>query len=107
MPAEARGPGPHGATLPGHLVAEQKPDGLCRIPFARPDLVMLQSRQGADLTPAPRDIAAAAASSLGEGVLRGGFAAQSDTSRTDRRAPVLCSRAARRTGRSGGCAGAL
>jgi ATP-dependent DNA ligase len=46
--------------LPGHLVPEQKPDGFRCILFARRGLVLVQSRQGADLTPAFPDIAAAA-----------------------------------------------
>ncbi|MGW2891841.1 hypothetical protein ACWDDN_42365 [Streptomyces griseoruber] len=60
MLAETRRAWPRDGTLPGHLVAEQKPDGFRYILFARPDLVMVQSRRGADLTSALPDIAAAA-----------------------------------------------
>ncbi|WP_435218005.1 hypothetical protein [Streptomyces sp. bgisy034] len=50
---------PEGA-LPGGLVFEQKPDGFRAIVFASSSHVMVQSRQGADLTPAFPDLAAAA-----------------------------------------------
>ncbi|MEV8597624.1 ATP-dependent DNA ligase [Streptomyces sp. NPDC052012] len=51
---------PEGA-LPGGLAMEQKADGFRAIVFAQPDRVLVQSRRGADLTPAFPDIAAAAA----------------------------------------------
>ena len=60
MLATARRQLPPDGTLPGQWVAEQKPDGFRAILFARPGLVMVQSRQGADLTSAFPDIAAAA-----------------------------------------------
>ncbi|MFD5742594.1 hypothetical protein ACFXJM_37730 [Streptomyces massasporeus] len=67
-------PGGHGrpnGALPGHLVAEQKPDGFRAVLFARPGLVMVQSRQGADLTPAFPEISAAA-TNLGEALVLDG-----------------------------------
>ncbi|QMV12126.1 ATP-dependent DNA ligase [Streptomyces lincolnensis] len=60
MLAEARRQLPPDEALPQDWVAEQKPDGFRAILFARPGFVMLQSRQGADLTGAFPDIAAAA-----------------------------------------------
>lgn len=60
MLAEARRQLPPADALPGGIVAEQKPDGFRAIVFARSDLVMVQSRQGTDLTPAFPDIARAA-----------------------------------------------
>ncbi|MGW0582664.1 ATP-dependent DNA ligase [Streptomyces sp. NPDC002920] len=60
MLAEARRELPPDRALPGHLVAEQKPDGFRAVLFARGDRVMLQSRNGADLTDAFPEIAAAA-----------------------------------------------
>ncbi|MFE3169224.1 ATP-dependent DNA ligase [Streptomyces sp. NPDC059224] len=68
MLAGARRELPRDGTLPGHLVAEQKLDGFRTLLFARPGLVMLQSRNGADLTPAFPEISAAA-SALGEGLV--------------------------------------
>lgn len=65
MLAEAWRGLPPDEALPGGWVAEQKPDGFRVIVFARPGRVMVQSRQGADLTAAFCDIAAAAAG-LGE-----------------------------------------
>lgn len=46
--------------MPQNWTAEQKADGFRAILFARPGLVMLQSRRGADVTGAFPDIAAAA-----------------------------------------------
>ncbi|MGW8700113.1 ATP-dependent DNA ligase [Streptomyces eurythermus] len=60
MLAEARWQLPPANALPGGIVAEQKPDGFRAIVFARRDLVMVQSRQGADLSRAFPDIARAA-----------------------------------------------
>lgn len=60
MLAEARRQLPPDEALPRNWFAEQKPDGFRAILFARPGLVMVQSRQGADLTSAFPDIAAAA-----------------------------------------------
>ncbi|MFE6523738.1 hypothetical protein [Streptomyces sp. NPDC057794] len=60
MLAEARRQLPPDQALPRDWTAEQKPDGFRVILFARPGLVVLQSRQGADLTGAFPDIAAAA-----------------------------------------------
>ncbi|MDX2514571.1 MULTISPECIES: ATP-dependent DNA ligase [Streptomyces] len=60
MLAEARRQLPPDGALPGEWIAEQKADGFRAILFARPGLVMVQSRQGADLTPAFPEIAAAA-----------------------------------------------
>ncbi|MGW7662952.1 ATP-dependent DNA ligase [Streptomyces sp. NPDC054756] len=60
MLAEARRALPPDRLLPGHLVAEQKPDGFRAVLFARPGLVMVQSRRGTDLTPAFPEIATAA-----------------------------------------------
>lgn len=71
MLAEARRELPRDGLLPGRLVAEQKPDGFRAVLFARPGMVMLQSRNGADLTPAFPEIAAAA-SALGEGLVLDG-----------------------------------
>ncbi|MFJ1607030.1 ATP-dependent DNA ligase [Streptomyces sp. NPDC088253] len=65
MLAEAHRALPADNTLPGYLVAEQKPDGFRAVLFARVGQVMLQSRHGRDLTPAFPEIAAAA-SVLGE-----------------------------------------
>ncbi|MER7496364.1 ATP-dependent DNA ligase [Streptomyces pharetrae] len=61
MLAEARRELPPDGALPGGLVMEAKSDGFRALLFARPDGVLVQSRQGADLTPAFPDIAAAAA----------------------------------------------
>ncbi|MEU0030722.1 ATP-dependent DNA ligase [Streptomyces sp. NPDC006335] len=61
MLAEAWRELPSDRALPGRLVAEQKPDGFRAVLFARGDRVMLQSRNGADLTPAFPEIAAASA----------------------------------------------
>ncbi|MFF9090816.1 ATP-dependent DNA ligase [Streptomyces sp. NPDC014991] len=71
MLAEARRQLPPDAALPRNWVAEQKPDGFRAILFARPDLVMLQSRQGANLIGAFPDIAAAAGE-LGEALVLDG-----------------------------------
>lgn len=71
MLAEARRELPREGLLPGSMVAEQKPDGFRALLFARPGLVMLQSRNGADLTLAFPEIAAAA-SALGEGLVLDG-----------------------------------
>lgn len=60
MLAEARRQLPPEQALPRNWTAEQKADGFRVILFARPGLIMLQSRQGADLTGAFPDIAAAA-----------------------------------------------
>ncbi|PWI15979.1 ATP-dependent DNA ligase [Streptomyces sp. Act143] len=60
MLAEARRELPSGRALPGRLVAEQKPDGYRAVLFAHTGKVMLHSRNGADLTPAFPEIAAAA-----------------------------------------------
>jgi hypothetical protein len=51
---------PDGA-LPDGLIGEQKAGGFRAVVFARPDQVLIQSRQGGDLTPAFRDIASVAA----------------------------------------------
>lgn len=59
MLAEARRQLPPDGALPGGLVMEAKSDGFRSLVFARPDGVMVQSRRGADLTPAFPDIAAA------------------------------------------------
>ncbi|MEU0942425.1 ATP-dependent DNA ligase [Streptomyces canus] len=61
MLAEARRELPSDGALPGRLVAEQKPDGFRAVLFARGDSVMLQSRNGTDLTPAFPEIATASA----------------------------------------------
>ncbi|MFI9149499.1 ATP-dependent DNA ligase [Streptomyces sp. NPDC053367] len=61
MLAEARRELPPDGSLPGGLVMEAKSDGFRALLFARPDGVLVQSRQGADLTSAFPDIAAAAA----------------------------------------------
>ncbi|WP_318275390.1 ATP-dependent DNA ligase [Streptomyces pharetrae] len=61
MLAEARRELPPDGALPGGLVMEAKSDGFRALLFARPDGVLVQSRQGADLTPAFPDIAAAGA----------------------------------------------
>jgi ATP-dependent DNA ligase len=50
MLAEARRELPPDGALPGQLIMEAKPDGIRSILFARPGLVMVQSRQGGDLT---------------------------------------------------------
>ncbi|WP_224338898.1 ATP-dependent DNA ligase [Streptomyces olivaceus] len=71
MLAEARRELPRDGVLPGHLVAEQKPDGFRAALFARPGLVMLQSRHGADLSSAFPEIIASA-SALGEGLVLDG-----------------------------------
>ncbi|MFE0887938.1 ATP-dependent DNA ligase [Streptomyces rochei] len=59
MLAEARSELPHATALPGGLAFEQKPDGYRAILFAGRDGVYLQSRNGADLTGAFPEIAAA------------------------------------------------
>lgn len=59
MLAEARSELPRATALPGGLVFEQKPDGYRAILFAGQDGVYLQSRNGADLTGAFPEIAAA------------------------------------------------
>ncbi|MFJ9671293.1 ATP-dependent DNA ligase [Streptomyces sp. NPDC101221] len=59
MLAEARSELPHETALPGGLAYEQKPDGYRAILFAGRDGVYLQSRNGAQLTEAFPDIAAA------------------------------------------------
>lgn len=59
MLAEARSELPRATALPGGLVFEQKPDGYRAILFAGRDGVYLQSRNGADLTGAFPEIAAA------------------------------------------------
>lgn len=61
MLAESRRELPPDGALPGDLVMEAKSDGFRALLFARPGAVMVQSRQGADLTSAFPDIAAAAA----------------------------------------------
>ncbi|MGW0188190.1 ATP-dependent DNA ligase [Streptomyces sp. NPDC003362] len=61
MLAEARRVLPPDGALPGGLVMEPKADGFRALLFARPAGVMVQSRQGADLTPVFPDLAAAAA----------------------------------------------
>ncbi|MFE6993553.1 ATP-dependent DNA ligase, partial [Streptomyces pharetrae] len=61
MLAEARRELPPEGALPGGLVMEVKSDGFRALLFPRPDGVLVQSRQGADLTPAFPDIAAAVA----------------------------------------------
>ncbi len=71
MLAEARRELPDDRALPGHLVAEQKPDGFRTELFARTGKVTLQSRNGADLTSAFPEIAAAA-SALGEDLVLDG-----------------------------------
>lgn len=71
MLAEARRQLPQDEALPRDSVAEQKPDGFRAVLFARPGLVMLQSCQGADLTGAFPDIAAAA-TELGEALVLDG-----------------------------------
>ncbi|WP_307042661.1 ATP-dependent DNA ligase [Streptomyces achromogenes] len=71
MLAEARRQLPPEQALPRDWTAEQKPDGFRAILFARPGLIMLQSRQGADLTGAFPDIAAAA-SELSEALVLDG-----------------------------------
>lgn len=60
MLAEARQTLPPDRALPGVLAIEQKPDGYRALLFARPGHAYLQSRNGADLTPAFPDLAAAA-----------------------------------------------
>ncbi|MFF4714495.1 hypothetical protein ACFY2V_24280 [Streptomyces eurythermus] len=60
MLAHARRQLPSANALPGGVVAEQKPDGFRAIVFARRDLVLVQSRQGTDLTSAFPDVARAA-----------------------------------------------
>ncbi|MEU1916197.1 ATP-dependent DNA ligase [Streptomyces massasporeus] len=60
MLAEARRELPPDSAVPGRLVAEQKPDGFRALLFARNDRIILQSRNGADLTSAFPDIADAA-----------------------------------------------
>jgi ATP-dependent DNA ligase len=60
MLAEAWSVLPPERALPGGLAFEQKPDGYRALLFARPGHVFLQSRNGADLTPAFPDLAAAA-----------------------------------------------
>lgn len=59
MLAEARPALPHATALPGGLTFEQKPDGYRTLLYATPDGIHLQSRNGADLTPAFPDIATA------------------------------------------------
>ncbi|MFF0092699.1 ATP-dependent DNA ligase [Streptomyces canus] len=71
MLADSRRELPSDRALPGHLVAEQKPDGFRAVLFARTDRVMLQSRKGADLTSAFPEIAAAA-STIEEGLVLDG-----------------------------------
>ncbi|MFB8760578.1 ATP-dependent DNA ligase [Streptomyces nigra] len=71
MLAEARRALPPDRSLPGHLVAEQKSDGFRAVLFARPGLVMVQSRRGTDLTPAFPEIATAA-SALSEALVLDG-----------------------------------
>ncbi|WP_078532519.1 ATP-dependent DNA ligase [Streptomyces hokutonensis] len=71
MLAEARRQMPPDGALPGQMITEAKADGFRAILFARPGLVMLQSRQGSDLTSAFPDIAAAA-TRLGEDLVLDG-----------------------------------
>jgi ATP-dependent DNA ligase len=59
MLAEARRTLPRSRALPGGLAYEQKPDGYRALLFAEPDRAYLQSRNGADLTPAFPEIAVA------------------------------------------------
>jgi ATP-dependent DNA ligase len=65
MLAEPRQSLPPDGALPGGLIMEQKWDGFRAIVFTRPGHVMIQSRNGRDLTAAFPEIAAAA-SALGE-----------------------------------------
>ncbi|MFF9285428.1 ATP-dependent DNA ligase [Streptomyces griseosporeus] len=60
MLAEAWPELPPERALPGGLAIEQKPDGYRALLFARPGHAFLQSRNGADLTPAFPELAAAA-----------------------------------------------
>jgi ATP-dependent DNA ligase len=71
MLAEARRRLPSANALPGGIIAEQKPDGFRAVVFARGDLVMVQSRQGTDLTSAFPDIAPAAKALVDSLVLDG------------------------------------
>ncbi|WUS02894.1 hypothetical protein OG226_41140 [Streptomyces sp. NBC_01261] len=71
MLAAARRQLPPAGALQGEMIMEAKADGFRTILFARRGLVMLQSRQGSDLTGAFPDIAAAAAD-LGEEVVLDG-----------------------------------
>lgn len=59
MLAASRPALPRDAALPGGLAYEQKPDGYRALLFAEPGHAYLQSRNGADLTGAFPDIAAA------------------------------------------------
>ncbi|MEV7889927.1 ATP-dependent DNA ligase [Streptomyces sp. NPDC002817] len=61
MLAEARRELPPDGAFPGEMIMEQKWDGYRAIVFARPGHVMIQSRNGADLTSAFPEIATAAA----------------------------------------------
>ncbi|MFF0201212.1 ATP-dependent DNA ligase [Streptomyces sp. NPDC005017] len=61
MLAETRHQLPPDGALPGSLQFEQKADGFRAIVFARSDIVLVQSRNGADLAPAFPEIARAAA----------------------------------------------
>lgn len=71
MLAEARKTLPPEGALPGGVVIEQKADGFRAIVFGRADRVLVQYRQGADLTPAFPEISAAA-SRLGEDLVLDG-----------------------------------
>jgi ATP-dependent DNA ligase len=59
MLADARSTLPRDAALPGGLAFEQKPDGYRAVLFSEHGHAYLQSRNGADLTPAFPEIAAA------------------------------------------------
>ncbi|EGX60654.1 putative ATP-dependent DNA ligase [Streptomyces zinciresistens K42] len=72
MLAEARRDLPPEGALPGGLAFEPKPDGFRAIVFARPGLVMVQSRRGADLTASFPDIAEAAAAVAAEDLVLDG-----------------------------------
>ncbi|GHH22821.1 hypothetical protein [Streptomyces rubradiris] len=98
MLAEARRQLPPANALPGGIVAEQKPDGFRAIVFARRDLVMVQSRQGADLTSAFPYIARAARA-LGDSLVLDGELVVPRQGRLDFAA---LQRRARRRGRSAG-----
>ncbi|MFH8620114.1 hypothetical protein ACH4E8_34235 [Streptomyces sp. NPDC017979] len=65
MLAEARRQLPPDEALPRDWIAEQKSDGFRAILFARPDLAMVQSRQGSDLTGAFPDLATTAEGLIG------------------------------------------
>ncbi len=70
MLAEARSELPPERALPGGLAFEQKPDGYRTLLFAGPGHAHLQSRNGADLSGAFPEIAAAGRASRGSGLWR-------------------------------------